>query len=120
MAKPLPFSRVRVMEGQRFTTLTLTPLNLGLNPWVCQILGHSLVLGHIAHLPPISVGTGPKCFTEDWALIKLHNEKINWNSFKGNVVDLGTVQSISLRSYSLSIISRHQDFRHEIQGDDVP
>lgn len=47
------------------------------------------VLGHIVHAPPISVGTGPKKFTEDWALIELNRDKINWNNFKGNVVYLG-------------------------------
>jgi len=67
------------------------------------------VLGHIAHSPPISVGTSPKRFTEDWALIELHDEKIDWNDFKGNVIDLGTFRSISLRSSSLTIISGHQD-----------
>ena len=48
------------------------------------------VLGHIAHSPPISIGIGPTHFTEDWALIELHNEKIDWKNFKGNVIDLGT------------------------------
>lgn len=33
------------------------------------------VLGHVAHSPPISVGTDPKRFTEDWALIELDREK---------------------------------------------
>lgn len=35
------------------------------------------VLGCIAYSPPISVGTGAQRFTEDWALIELHGEKIN-------------------------------------------
>jgi hypothetical protein len=48
------------------------------------------VLGHISHSPPISVGTGPGRFTEDWALIELHREKINWEAFRGNVIYLGT------------------------------
>ncbi|KAH9164038.1 hypothetical protein EDB89DRAFT_2078307 [Lactarius sanguifluus] len=48
------------------------------------------VLGHVVHSPPISVGIGPKLFTEDWALIELHGEKIDWAEFKGNVIDLGT------------------------------
>ena len=69
------------------------------------------VLGHIAHSPPISVGIGPKRFTEDWALIELHNEKFDWNSFKGNVVDLGMVQSISLRSHSLKYYIKASRFQ---------
>ncbi|KIL61734.1 hypothetical protein M378DRAFT_187503 [Amanita muscaria Koide BX008] len=51
-------------------------------------------LGHIAYSPPISVGTGTKCFTEDWALIELDGEKIDWKAFKGNVIDLGTKISV--------------------------
>ncbi|KAH8989861.1 hypothetical protein EDB86DRAFT_3104234 [Lactarius hatsudake] len=48
------------------------------------------VLGHVVYSPPISVGIGPKLFTEDWALIELHGEKIDWADFKGNGIDLGT------------------------------
>ena len=66
------------------------------------------VLGHVFHSPPLSVGIGPKLFTEDWALIELHAEKINWNQFQGNVVDLGKFQSVSLRPSSLTIMYRDQ------------
>ncbi|KIK77058.1 hypothetical protein PAXRUDRAFT_779193 [Paxillus rubicundulus Ve08.2h10] len=52
------------------------------------------VLGHVAHFPPISVGTSPKHSTKHWALIKLHCEKIDWEAFKGNVIDLGTNISV--------------------------
>ncbi|KAI0001528.1 hypothetical protein BJV74DRAFT_944493 [Russula compacta] len=48
------------------------------------------VLGHIAYSPPITVGTGAEQYTEDWALIELDRNKINWDSFKGNVIDLGS------------------------------
>ena len=51
------------------------------------------VLGHVVYAPPISVGTGPKQFTEDWALIELNRDKIDWNNFKGNVMYLGTFLS---------------------------
>jgi hypothetical protein len=47
------------------------------------------ILGHIAHSPPFTVGTGTKRFTEDWALIELDSEKIDWKAFRGNVIDLG-------------------------------
>ncbi|KAF8332800.1 uncharacterized protein EI90DRAFT_3145403 [Cantharellus anzutake] len=47
------------------------------------------VIGHVIYAPPISVGTGPKPFTEDWALIELNRDKIDWNNFKGNAVYLG-------------------------------
>jgi hypothetical protein len=48
------------------------------------------VIGHIAYSPPITVGTGTKPYTEDWALIELDRTKIDWNNFRGNVIDLGT------------------------------
>jgi hypothetical protein len=57
------------------------------------------ILGHIAYSPPISVGTGTKCFTEDWALIELDSEKIDWKTFRGNVIDLGMFQSLSHQRY---------------------
>ncbi|KIM51804.1 hypothetical protein SCLCIDRAFT_12023 [Scleroderma citrinum Foug A] len=41
-------------------------------------------------LPPITVGAGAACYTEDWALIELDRNKIDWDNFKGNAVDLGT------------------------------
>ncbi|KAH9981982.1 hypothetical protein BJV74DRAFT_895767 [Russula compacta] len=53
------------------------------------------ILGHIAYSPPISVGTGAKRFTEDWALIELDREKIDWSTFKGNVIDQCTNLSFS-------------------------
>jgi hypothetical protein len=68
------------------------------------------VLGHVVYAPPISVGTGSKQFTEDWALIELNRDKIDWNDFKGNIMYLGTVRFILLRSPSPTAISRKQDF----------
>ena len=64
------------------------------------------VLGHVVYAPAISVSTGPKQFTEDWALIEVDRDKIDWTEFKGNVVSLGTFRSILPRSSSLTIISR--------------
>ena len=48
------------------------------------------VLGHIAFSPPITFDTGAEGYTEDWAFIELDRNKIDWNTFKGNVIDLGT------------------------------
>jgi hypothetical protein len=50
--------------------------------WSAEILR---VLGHVVYAPPISVDQ----FTEDWALIELNRDKIDWNNFKGNIVYLG-------------------------------
>ena len=78
------------------------------------------VLGHVAYSLPISVGTGPKSFTEDWALIELDGGKIDWKTFKGNVIDLGTFRSISPGSSSLTIISWHQVGRRLYTEDGPP
>lgn len=48
------------------------------------------VLGHVLYSPPISVSTGIKPYTEDWALIELDRSKIDWTNFRGNVMHLGT------------------------------
>ena len=51
------------------------------------------VLGRILYSPPISLGTGDKSFTEDWAVVELYRKKINWNKFRGNVMYLGKFRS---------------------------
>lgn len=76
------------------------------------------ILGNIAYSPPMSIG--PQGFTEDWALVEPHDEKINWDTFKGNVIDLGTFRSSLVRSSNLTIISRHRDFGRRLQAEDVP
>ena len=78
------------------------------------------LLGHVVCAPPISVGTGPNHFTEDWAVIELNRDKIDWNNFKGNVVYIGTVRSILLRLCSLNIISRRQAFDPRLHLQDAP
>jgi hypothetical protein len=78
------------------------------------------ILGHVLYAPPISVGTGDKRFTEDWALVELNRGKFDWNVFRGNVIHLGTFRSISLRSSSLTIISRNQTYGRPIHEEDVP
>ena len=60
------------------------------------------VLGHVVYSPPISLSTGVHEFTEDWALIELDRDRIDWNTFQGNVIHLGMFQYISLRLSSLT------------------
>ncbi|KAL5490711.1 hypothetical protein ACEPAI_5545 [Sanghuangporus weigelae] len=48
------------------------------------------ILGHVLYAPPISISTGDKRFTEDWALVELNRGKFDWNVFRGNVIHLGT------------------------------
>lgn len=63
------------------------------------------VIGFVLHSEKIEVSVGDCGFTKDWALIELYNEKIDWSSFKGNKVYVGTSFSTSL-SPSLDFISR--------------
>jgi hypothetical protein len=58
------------------------------------------IVGHILYAPPIAVGSGNKWFIEDWALIELDCTKFNWNTFLGNVINIGMFRSILLRSSS--------------------
>ncbi|KAF8992685.1 hypothetical protein BDQ17DRAFT_1253700, partial [Cyathus striatus] len=51
--------------------------------------GEDFIIGHVFYAPPIGVGEGPNYYTEDWALIELDRSKINWTTFKGNMMDLG-------------------------------
>jgi hypothetical protein len=57
------------------------------------------VLGYVFYAPSISVSTGKKRFTEDWALIELYGDKFDWDTFQGNVVHFGMFRSISLGSF---------------------
>jgi hypothetical protein len=52
------------------------------------------VIGDVVHASPISVGTGSKQFMEDWALIDLYHDKIDWSGFEGNIIYLGMSLSI--------------------------
>jgi hypothetical protein len=50
------------------------------------------VLGHLIYSPPLclSAGTTTEQFTQDLAVIKVDNGKIDRTKFKGNMIDLGT------------------------------
>ncbi|KAN0130919.1 hypothetical protein V8E53_011297 [Lactarius tabidus] len=54
-------------------------------------IANERVLGHVRYAPPISVNTGEKGFTEDWALIGLDHERFDWNTFRGDVINLGAI-----------------------------
>ena len=77
-------------------------------------------IGYVVHAPPISVCTGPKKFMEDWALIDLYRDKIDWSGFKGNIVYLGTSRSILPRSFSLDYLSRKEDFGPRLCPENAP
>ncbi|KAH9013974.1 hypothetical protein EDB85DRAFT_1899422 [Lactarius pseudohatsudake] len=75
------------------------------------------MLGYIVYAPLISISTGPKKFTEDWALIDLHLDKIDWDGFKGNVIYLGN--KISADDFILKMHPHpksHSSFKFPIGG----
>ncbi|KAL4062397.1 hypothetical protein J3A83DRAFT_4480206 [Scleroderma citrinum] len=51
------------------------------------------ILGHIAY-SPYFCQCQHQMLHRGWALIKLHGKKIDWEAFKGNVIDLGTKISV--------------------------
>jgi hypothetical protein len=57
------------------------------------------IIGFVRHAEPIVVADEPNGYTRDWAFIELVKEKIDWNTFPGNKVYVGTFP-ISSRSFS--------------------
>ena len=47
------------------------------------------MIGYVVHAPAIAVDDGPRHFTQDWALIDLYRDKIDWDTFQGNKVYIG-------------------------------
>ena len=47
-------------------------------------------IGFILHCEPIEASSGPNGFTKDWALIELYDDMIDWDTFRGNQVHVGT------------------------------
>jgi len=66
-------------------------------------VGHR-VLGHTAYSPPITLGTGTESYTEDWALIELDHNKIDWNTFKGNVIKVSVCLNKVSHSFDLGTV----------------
>jgi len=48
------------------------------------------VIGCVLHAEPIVISDGPHGFTRDWAFVQLYKEKIDWATFQGNKVYVGT------------------------------
>ena len=58
-------------------------------------------IGYVLHAEPTVVSDGPNKFLCDWAFIQIDKVKIDWNTFTGNKVYVGTFP-ILCRSFSLS------------------
>ena len=48
------------------------------------------VIGFVLHSEKTEVSFEPHNFTKDWALIELYDERIDWSTFEGNEVYVGT------------------------------
>ena len=77
------------------------------------------VLGSVLYAPPISIGTEKDKHTQDWALIDINLDKIDWKEFKGNVVYLGAF-FVLLWWSSLTILFRQQDRTRKIRQKNAP
>jgi hypothetical protein len=53
------------------------------------------VIGFVLHAEPIVPGDTSYLFTRDWALIQLYCERIDWSTFPGNKVYIGTFPVLS-------------------------
>ena len=42
-------------------------------------------LGYVLYAPPISVSTGEKMYTEDWALVDVHLERLTGTVLSGTL-----------------------------------
>jgi hypothetical protein len=58
-----------------------------LPPWKTP---ESRIIGHVLYSPPVVYGMGKKSFTQDFAVVEIDISKINTETFRGNVIDLGT------------------------------
>ena len=63
------------------------------------------IIGYVLHSEKIEVSVDPHGFTKDCALIELYDEEIDWTSFKGNKVYVGTSFSIYLSPSRLHLSS---------------
>ena len=52
-------------------------------------------IGFVLHAEPIAISNEPPKFICDWALVELYDSKIDWGSFKGNKVYVGTFPMVS-------------------------
>ncbi|KIY64744.1 hypothetical protein CYLTODRAFT_401450 [Cylindrobasidium torrendii FP15055 ss-10] len=64
-------------------------------------------LGFVLHSENIEVPVEPYKFTNDWALIELYNEKIDWTTFKGNKV--WVADNLSTADYGRMMFPQPQD-----------
>ncbi|KAF5346983.1 hypothetical protein D9758_010100 [Tetrapyrgos nigripes] len=79
------------------------------------------ILGYILHAPPIGVNVGPNHFTQDWALVDIDRDKVNWSTFPGNQIYLGHEISpsdfvLKMHPHSEGQSSFHPSFHHLARG----
>ena len=65
-------------------------------------------IGFVLHAEEIPVSVEPHKYTNDWALIELYDDKIDWSSFKGNKVFVGASFSMTSSRHVFQLPSRFQ------------
>ncbi|KDQ58121.1 hypothetical protein JAAARDRAFT_193575 [Jaapia argillacea MUCL 33604] len=60
----------------------------------CRTTPDQRAIGFVLHSEKIEVAVKPHGFTNDWALVELYEEKIDWSTFMGNKVYVGGNLSI--------------------------
>lgn len=68
------------------------------------------VIGFLLHSEKITAPVEPYFFTNDWALIELYDDRIDWPSFKGNKVYIGTSFYLFLHVAVLSSVLANYSF----------
>ncbi|KAG5640871.1 hypothetical protein DXG03_006768, partial [Asterophora parasitica] len=76
------------------------------------------IIGEVIHIESISVSVGPHKWTDDWALIALHESKFEWDKFKGNVVYIGG--NLSSLDYGKIMFPRDDDRANYVYPTDGP
>ncbi|KAF9783224.1 hypothetical protein BJ322DRAFT_1110106 [Thelephora terrestris] len=74
-------------------------------------------IGFVLHSEKIEVSAEPYKFTNDWALIELYNDKIDWTTFKGNKLWVGG--KLSIPEYGNMLFPQPQDqknYRYPVGG----
>lgn len=74
------------------------------------------VIGFVLHSEEAKLLAEPCAYTEDWALIELYDEKIDWSTFKGNQIFLGG--NISIPDYAEAMFPRRYDLTNYVYPPD--
>ena len=97
LGEPTPGEDVKVTERRREYQLLvdgaksrIRQVNELFNTVQGRVDASKRVIGFVLHCEPIVASSGAFGFTKDWALIELDKDIIDWNTFRGNKVYVGS------------------------------